>query len=215
MRCFISSLVMVSFLLIASSLNATGLGISMTYGVGSTDYDLYEADANRIGLNFVFDSNVAMRGVFNYRLNVGAEFFSHEYYEYDYYHEYEDYSSHVEGIRIVTDHTFGFGIVKSKIVRLWMGPNFRFGFIVGEDEGGFCVGGGITALGLNFNFGRVVTLGLEAGYQFYADLYFDDVVQNEYEFDYDSYEGSSTGLNNMFVVKLSILLRIRDNYDDL
>ena len=199
--------------IISHSLRAAGLGIAFRYGVGSVDYDLYDGDASHFGINFVFDSNVAKNSVFNYRLNAGVEFFEHSYdatYDYGYLYTETEYN---EGIRIITDHTFGFGIVKSRVVRLWLGPNIRFGF-VSADEAGLCVGAGLTALGLNFNFGPVFTLGVEAGYQFYADLYFDDVVSNEYVEDYYLYEGSSSGANNMFVLKISILFRIHDTYDD-
>ena len=214
MRTSIVSFFIFSFILIFStSLSAAGLGIAFRYGTGGVDYDLYDGDANHFGINFVFDSNVAKRSVFNYRLNAGVEFFEHKYdVNYDYGYLYYGTETN-EGIRIVTDHTFGFGIVKTSVVRLWMGPNVRFGFVA-ADESGLCLGAGITALGLNFNFGPVFTLGLEAGYQFYADLYFDDVVSNEYVEDYYLYESSSVGVNNMFVVKLSILFRIHDTYDD-
>lgn len=195
------------------SVFAAGLGIAFPFGSGTTDYDLYEADASRFGINFVFDSNVANNRVFNYRLNAGVEFFTHDYEEeyYSSYYGYYDYYSYSnEGIRIVTDHTFGFGIVRTSVVRLWLGPTVRIGF-VSEDESGITLGAGLTALGLNFNFGPVFTIGLEAGYLFNADLYFDDVA---YEEDYYYEDSSSTGLNQMFVVKLSFLFRINDTYDD-
>jgi len=203
-------------ILVCPSLYAGGLGIAFPYGVGSTDYDIYEADASHFGINFVFDSNVARDRVFNYRLNFGIEFFNHEY-EYDYYDSYYGYyywgTASNEGLRIITDHTFGFGILKSRVVRLWLGPTVRVGFVTGDDASGISLGAGITALGLNFNFGSVFTLGLEAGYMFNADLYFDDVIYEEDYYSYYDY-GSSTGLNQMFVAKLSIIFRINDTYDD-
>lgn len=212
-KSFLSTFIISCILLFSSSLFAGGLGIAFPFGFGTTDYDWYEADANHFGINFVFDTNVAKRSVFNYRLNFGVEFFNHEYDygysdpwgEYSYYYSY----SH-EGVRIVTDHAFGFGIVKSRVVRLWMGPNVRFGFLAG-DEAGITLGGGITALGLNFNFGPVFTLGLEAGYLFNADIYFDSIDEIDTYYDYDTID---SGLNNMFVVKLVILFRINDTYDD-
>ena len=206
-------MVILSVLILKNSSIAGGLGIAIPFGFGSTDYDLYQADASKFGVNFIFDTNVAKKSLFNYRLNAGVEFFSHEYSMTDDYGYLYSYTEHNEGIRIVTDHTFGFGIVKSSVVRLWMGPNVRVGFVA-ADESGICLGAGITALGLNFNFGPVFTLGLEVGYQYYADLYFDDVVSNEYEDYSDYYQGSSTGLNNIFSVKLSFLFRIHDTYED-
>ena len=210
-KSLLSSLVVGCIILFSSTLFAGGLGIAFPFGFGTTDYDWYEADANHFGINFVFDTNVAKRSVFNYRLNAGVEFFNHEYEQYydDGYFSYYNYYSH-EGLRIVTDHTFGFGIVKSSVVRLWIGPNVRFGFLAG-DEAGLTIGGGLTALGLNFNFGRVFTLGLEAGYLFNADLYFDSIDEIDTYYDYDTID---SGLNNMFVVKVLILFRINDEYDD-
>ena len=214
MKKFIFSMYVFCFTaLFSSSLFAAGLGIAFPYGTGTTDYDIYEADASHFGINFVFDTNVAKQSVFNYRLNFGVEFYNHEYdYSgYDYYYGYSYYGSgSVEGVKIVTDHNFGFGILKSRVVRLWLGPNVRVGFITGDDTG-ITLGAGLTALGLNLNFGPVFTLGLEAGYAFSADLYFDDVIY-EYNGYYD--ESSNAGLNNLFVAKLSILFRIHDTYDD-
>lgn len=223
MRTSILSIFIFCFIIILStSLYAVGLGIAFPYGTGNTDYDIYDADASQIGINFIFDTNVAKQSVFNYRLNVGVEFFNHdweyEYYYYDYYYGYSSYDylyGTNEGIRIVTDHTFGFGIVKSRVVRLWLGPTVRFGYITG-DYAGITLGGGLTLLGLNFNMGPVFTLALEAGYLFDADIYFDGVEIDEYSYNAGTwvYESSDAGINNMFVAKLSILFRINDTYDD-
>ena len=124
MRTSIVSFLVFCFVIIFSnSLYAAGLGIAFRFSSGSVDYDLYDGDASHFGINFVFDSNVAKRSVFNYRLNAGVEFFEHEYdvdYDYGYWYTGTEYN---EGIRIMTDHTFGFGIVKSRVVRLWLGPN--------------------------------------------------------------------------------------------
>ena len=78
-KSLLSSLVVGCIILFSSTLFAGGLGIAFPFGFGTTDYDWYEADANHFGINFVFDTNVAKRSVFNYRLNAGVEFFNHEY----------------------------------------------------------------------------------------------------------------------------------------
>ncbi|MEJ2054621.1 MAG: hypothetical protein P8X42_11945 [Calditrichaceae bacterium] len=205
-----------------STVMAAGLGISFPSAFGTTKYDNYDADASQFGINFIFDTNVARNSLFNYRLNFGVEFFNHdfsfeyEYFNYDYYiTDYATYSGTHEGIRIVADNTFGFGIVKSPVIRLWMGPNIRFGFIAG-DETGITVGAGATILGLNFNMGRVFTLALEAGYLFDADIYFDSRYVEFYSYEAGTWveDYSDTGINNLFTIKLSILFRIRDNYEN-
>ncbi len=90
--------------------------------------------------------------------------------------------------------------------RFWLGPNIRIGFVA-EDIPGICFGGGVTAFGLNFNMENIFTLSLEMGYLLNADIYFEDIDRGD-----TFQEASKTGLNNMFVAKLSILFRIRDNY---
>ena len=216
-KSLLSTLAISCIILFSSSLVAGGLGIAFTFGFGTTDYDWYEADANNVGINFVYDSNVAKRSLFNYRLTASIEDFKHEYEFDEYYDPYIfnfGYSDSHAGRRFVTDHAFGFGIVKSSVVRLWMGPNIRFGFVVTGNNSGYTVGAGLTALGLNFNMGRVFTLALEVGYLYNTDQY-SDSIDEHYYINSDIYESIDSGSSKMFVVKLFILFRINDTYDDI
>jgi hypothetical protein len=208
------SLIFFWFIFSFSSLYAVGLGLALPIGFGTTDYEQYKADAINGGINFVFDNNVAKRSIFNYRLNFGIEFCNHDYsYEISYYDPYSDsyynqqYNKDRVVIRIVTDHSLGFGIIRSSSIRLWMGPCLRIGFsYIPWDESGYTYGAGITPLGINFNMGEVFTLGLEIGYLYNVDSYSNPIEYNE--------DGNiSSGINNMVVFKLSILFRIRDRYD--
>ncbi|MEJ2545147.1 MAG: hypothetical protein P8Y99_13855 [Calditrichaceae bacterium] len=183
----------------SNSIYAVGLGIYTPYAIGGTDYDDFSTDSDHFGIGFVFDTNVAKRSFFSYRLHVGYESFSHtteyQYYYFGYwYWRTIDY----EGSRLVIDNTFSFGLMRTRVVRLWLGPMVRVG-VVNTDEvlgDGFVAGAGITVLGLNFNMGPVFTLGLDAGYLFDVDIYDNDV-----------------GFNHMFQVKLSVIFRIADRYD--
>ena len=174
---------------------AVGLGIYTPYAVGGADYNDFGTDANHIGIGFVFDTNVAKRSFFSYRLHVGFESFSHDYeYQYSYYYNGYRYwawrSGSNEGTRFVLDNTFSFGLMRTKVVRLWLGPMVRVGIVnTDEDLGdGFVAGAGLTVLGLNFNIGPVFTIALDAGYLFDVDIY-----------DYDD------GFNHMFQAKLALI----------
>ena len=215
-------LITICILSFTTSNYAAGLGIAFHSGFGQTTYNDFDADASQFGINFIFDTNVSKNNIFNYRLNFGIEFFNHDFtYEYSYYDYYygmtfyDYYDGSFDGLRIVTDHTFGFGIVKSSVIRLWMGPNVRLGFIAG-DNAGITLGGGLTILGLNFNMGSVFTLALEAGYMFDADIYFDSIYNEIYNYNAGSWfeYNEDSGLNNLFVAKLSFLFRIHDTYED-
>jgi len=217
LKVFIFGLLILS----ATILHASGLGIAIPIGFGKTDYDWYKADAIQGGFCFIFDTNVARKSLFNYRLSVGLESFNHDYM-YDiliYDWNTDTYvpgqaNGERKGSRIVTDHAFGFGILKSSIIRLWMGPTLRFGFMPGKHPG-LTIGVGITALGLNFNLGSLMTVAFEAGYSYALDSYFDPI---DTRYDYDTYyleDSIDKGLNSMFIAKLSVLIRLHDVFDEI
>jgi hypothetical protein len=76
---------------------------------------------------------------------------------------------------LVIDNDFGFGIVRTKSVRLWLGPELRIAFFTGTDESSTgvtqrdvsLVGVGIgPVLGVNFNIGSNLSLCLKTAYLF-------------------------------------------------
>lgn len=188
--------------------NAFGIGIYVpVFGAGGgtvseidSDFD-FDYDMNYAGgFGIVLDSKVAKNGLFNYRLNIGLINGADDTEDYKYY---------------VIDNTFGFGIVRTRFVRLWLGPQVRLAYMDYSEEssyGTFSVSGvgfGIgPVLGANFNFGPVFTVGLDLGYRISSY-----VGSTEYEYEEYSYGSDSadyTQSENIFFVNLSLIFRIGD-----
>jgi hypothetical protein len=145
----------------------------------------------------VLDTAVAKDRIFNYQLNIGL---------YDWSEEFEnDFEYDLSGFMM--SHDFGFGVVRNKYVRFWLGPEIRIAYGSGDedDNEGYdvemvSVGIGL-ATGLNVNLGPVVSLGVKAGYLYesvggYADSRIDS----------NDFSGSDT----MAFVSLNLLFRIND-----
>lgn len=158
------------------SAGAVGIGLQIPIGGGSRTYKSVEADddwshtgdykqAGIIG--FALDTRMARRGFFNYRLGLGYE-------RINYNPEAEE--DHFHSVYYL-DNTFGFGIVKTRFLRLWMGPQIRLAYFSFKEnysgtygsseykENGFGIGIG-PVIGANFNFGSVVSICLDLGYRF-------------------------------------------------
>lgn len=153
----------------ASSARAVGLGFYGEVGGGNSEWELdfdsggeedFDADTSHAGFGFVLDTAVSTDRVFNYRLNVGYDRFANEL---------EDGGDDVDFDGLVIDNTFGFGIVRTPEVRLWIGPQIRFAAYSGSPDGAedlditlgaFGLG---PVLGLNLNVGPVATLAFELG----------------------------------------------------
>ncbi len=193
--------------------NAFGIGVFVpVYGTGGgtytwddegneTDYDLSYSG----GFGIVLDTKVAKKGLFNYRLNLGYHKATHTYNDYD-----------VEDFKYYTmDHSFGFGIVKTRFLRLWMGPQLRLAYMnyeISDDSGTYSqygLGFGIApVLGANFNFGKVFTVAMDLGYRFSS-------YAGTAEFDGSYYDTNDfTKSSQTFFVNLSLIFRIGDYYED-
>lgn len=167
----------------AGAASAAGLGFYATAGGGSADWDLstpssfgsYNKDTSHGGFGIFLDTNVAKNQLFNYRLSLGAEDFKSRPGEgtaiYD-----------LSGV--VLDQDFGFGLVRTKDVRFWLGPELRLAVFEGTVQNSltgqtlqFCswgrcedykvslVGIGIgPVIGLNIHMGDTVSFALKGGY---------------------------------------------------
>ncbi len=128
----------------SSSLLAFGIGV---YGNGGGGYG-YWADVGTGhyygGGGIILDTNLAYNRVFNYRLEFGAS--------------YINIGATGESVMIHMNHYFGLGVVRTKLVRFWIGPMISLSGLVSNIYGSVCGTG--LALGLNFNFGEVFTLSI-------------------------------------------------------
>ena len=189
--CFI--VILVSFFCVADS-QAIGLGIYATGGGGTadltedweedTDWSRLDTDGDTryFGGGFVLDTNVAKDRVFNYRLNVGYEGAKYEADKIINEVTDENLTDAIDNYeidmnRFVFDNTFGFGVFRNRSVRIWLGPQVRFGYITGEGDykingetRRLDLWGGIAGIGAvggaNIHAGDTVSLGVDIGYRY-------------------------------------------------
>lgn len=208
---FFAGIFTASILLSASQLSAVGLGVYATASKGSStwtyhkneipDFDI-DSDVSKLGLGFVLDTTLAYDSLFNYRLNIGYGKVNIDN---------EGSGSDIEGKNYHLFNTFGFGVLRSELIRLWLGPQIGFGFIRGEYDSipagennhfttfFFSIG---LITGINFNIGEVITLGIDGGYRINRHVGTADV-------------GTSygvTGTEKEVFVNLSFMFRINDMF---
>lgn len=175
MKKILSFQILIAFfvtLFFVSSASALGLGFYGSLGSGSgdlevdpeagTDYE-FDTDNEHRSFGFVLDTAVAKDKVFNYRLQVGLDKWEEEN---------SDTGDKFEIDGFVVENDFGFGVVRRESFRLWLGPTLRIEYGEGiyndntdEEAAFFGIGVG-PVIGVNFNFGRIFTLGLKSGYLF-------------------------------------------------
>jgi hypothetical protein len=225
--------VMVSMLWASAPAGATGLGLYFTYGSGSADLDenwedssffelSTEGDTDFFGGGFVLDTAVARDRVFNYRLNVGFE--NLEYEADSVFNEsvgapaiFQVYEFDIN--RIVLDHTFGFGIVRTEHFRMWIGPQLRIGGMWGDGDQASgaqraeadlvgVVVGFAPVLGFNFHTPGSVSFGIDLGYRW---TYMGGVIDKKLSSgndDDDSFDFRETS----FFVNFALLFRLGDDF---
>ena len=217
-------LIMLVFFFTPVTSFAVGLGIQIpAYGSGDAHYKVeytyrdyygydedisseHDMDISHFGIGFVLDTKVANPGVFNYRLNIN--------YENVNLGNEDQWKDGFNSFSI--DNTFGFAVLQSSVVRLWIGPQIRLAYMhfshddynVSVNIFGIAFG---PVLGANFNLGSVVSLCPELGYRlsFYGGSFdFDEEMSDNYN------DGTWTMDNKEFFLRFNILFRISDNYDN-
>jgi hypothetical protein len=155
------------------NVEAFGLGVSGSYGSG-TAKQTYEStspftpdpeykydDTDRKSIGLVLDTNLSKDKLFNYRLGLAYE-------TVNFKRENQTVSYDPKGCSLEND--FGFGIIRTDFLRLWLGPELRFAYLKKPWENRrttHLVEAGIgPVVGLNFNIGSVVTLSVKGGYIF-------------------------------------------------
>lgn len=214
--CFCLIVFFIGGFLYAPVVSAIGLGVYYSYGTGEANVDFDQGDVefeedydlknNTFGL--VFDSCVARNSLFNYRLNIGCK--NAEY-------EWRNHQLDVSGISM--EHTFGFSLLRTRDVRLWIGPQLHLGFLDGDtnyDADITMIGWGLgPVLGLNFHTGSVVSFGIELGARYNA--YFGNleykVSRGSSGYTYTETERDDVDNRETIVfLNFSLLFRIGDRY---
>ncbi len=116
-------------------------------------------DTKYSGFGIVMDTAAGADKLFNYRFNLGYEKLT-----------FKDDTGDLKLDSYVLDQDFGFGVLRSKITRLWLGPELRVSYTKGNDATysdmeykfwGFGIG---PVAGIDFNLGDSVVLALKGGY---------------------------------------------------
>jgi len=198
---------------------AIGIGGSFTAGAAKVYWvsgaGTGEGNGSAYGGSLVFDTAVAHDSLFNYRANFAIQALESDT-------ESGDIKYKTEGMRFALYNSFGFGVVRTKSIRLWLGPQFGVHYIDADTTktmpdftivriGASYVtmpteskkksednGGGISlgfVLGVNFNIGPTLTLGLDGGGRAFVT-------------------GNNTGANAgpEGFVNVSVIFRIDDSY---
>jgi hypothetical protein len=135
-----ASILMVGGILFhASGVCAHGWGVHVAGGLGDHSH-------KQVGLSW--DTTVAEDRLFNYRMNLGYEWF-----ELD-----ESYGAREKFSGVFLENTFGFRLFANEGMRLWWGPQTVMGIY--DAEIGFGLG---LSLGANLHVSETSTIGITFG----------------------------------------------------
>ncbi len=184
--------------------SAAGMGIYVPLSVGDSisttnDWDGYTRDLEfdpGVGFGLTFDSNIGKDKLLNYRL--GLEYSSASVNSVN----GNAYAGDTEYLRYNMVHTFGFGVLRTKMIRLWVGPRINIAYNVYDNPAvnSFYTESNIElgiapAVGVNLNLGRLVSLGFDVDYRFaYLAGTWESTLND------DTYTGSASGPTARFYV---------------
>jgi len=149
-------------------LQAGGVGVYIPYSIGhkttgtmysesgTNDFSLDETVENKAGFGLAFTSNLGKEDMFAYTL--GLEYSNPKF---------EHFSSSSTKFGII--NTFGFGVYRNDMVKLWVGPRLNLGY-ESYDNNGYSYSGleiGIApAIGINVNLPGNVSITFDIDYKF-------------------------------------------------
>ena len=185
------ALTLILSLSMAGGAHAIGLGLYHATGSAKVGVDGgNDIDVTHGNFGFALDTNVAKRSLFNYRL--GLESGEVEY-------------GSVSFNESAMNHDFGFGIVRTRAMRLWAGPRLRIAVQDEGDHSAFGIGVGLN-LGLNVHLGDHFSL-------------FANAVHQEMQYSrstsgvgYSSWENDVDSEQTTQFINVGVMLRIRDTY---
>jgi hypothetical protein len=139
-----------------------GFNYSMLDDSGSGDVTI-----NHYVFGLAVDTNRSEDTLFNYRFNIGFDLA-------DMSVSWRGLSDSEMGYGFDMKHTFGFGIIRNSVVRLWAGPavGLNFNVFLPERDNIYAVGGGAgPVIGANFHLRENFSLGATFGYMYCYSAY--------------------------------------------
>jgi hypothetical protein len=128
----------------SESLYALGIGFYGDFNSGLT-VGKYLNSHWAPGGGLIIDSNVSQDKIFNYRLELGYDWFNVSWFPGSSADYYFDSCS-----KLSSNHYFGIGIIRTKDIRFWVGPNIEISGLFGQGHNGIFGGLGF-AMGTNFH----------------------------------------------------------------
>ena len=209
--------IFISFLAMPMALQASGMGIYVPYSFGDkssltddgNDFDVeYKGTA---GFGLLYDSNLGKDTLYNYRL--GLEYLTPSTHKTS--NDYGDFEcqSECDFSRFNIVNTFGFGVFRTEMLRIWIGPRLNIAYMWDSGPHGYQEAafefGIAPAAGINVNIGPVVSLGFDLDYRFasiFGGYTGDDGFGGT---DDGSYSGGTTGVTARF----SLMFRFGETFE--
>ena len=214
--------------LIASplTLSAAGIGLYVPYSLGDTadvtvtpdnsgsDYDLTTKYKPTPGFGLMFDSNLGKDKLFNYRL--GLEFMNRTVDTVD-GRAVDCSGDECDMFRFQVVQTFGFGVLRTEMVRLWVGPRLNLGYNYKSNEYSFGTNTNVNfeigiapAVGVNLNFGRYFAISADLDYRFAGIAGASTSDSNIGSSTTNSYTGS----NNGATLRAAAIFKFGEDFQD-
>lgn len=204
------------------SVSAAGMGVYIPLSLGDTssvtatdddtdiDHDFDFDYKPAVGFGLVFDSNIGKNKLMNYRVGIEYQKTTRDTIDG------HSCSRYCDMTRLNLVQTFGFGVLRTRMVRLWVGPriNIAWNYQSTDYDTGYYENtyteaafeiGIAPAVGVNVNLGRVVSLAFDVDYRFAGIV----GAYDDNEFSSGTYSGATKGATARF----SVLFRFGETFD--
>ncbi len=201
-------------LIITQSAQAAGIGL---YGTGGAAFMNWQNEGEKYGSStdyfygggIVIDSTVAKNQLFGYRFSAGYE-------QYVFTSSVSDNSSDPIH-RFSMSHTFGFGMVRTDMIRLWAGPRLGLHYHYFRESGYELDAIGADALlafGLNINAGNTFTFFFDVGFGYMGFYTIKSKESSGDAFGFTGKEIRPMGHSFGIDAKVGFMFRINDTYKE-
>jgi len=180
----LNKLALTLLLTMPAVIHAGGLGIYVPISLGDTmdvtvtpdfgskqDYDQTTNFDTSTGFGLTYDSNLGKDELYNYRL--GVEWMDRTVDSVSANGNTYNCKNDCDMFRFQVVQTFGFGVLRTEMVRLWVGPRINVGYNYNDTTTGGVESSEVNfelgiapAVGVNLNFGRWFAVAADLDYRF-------------------------------------------------